>query len=154
MRWLSLAPSLPAAHVLVLLMCSGISTSFPPPDFPPNEVHPTDETHFQVASTPAISPPRLSNDDAIQGECEETGSCVAAAAATRGSPIGVDMPCCWLRAQVTWTIGATAPGSSGSPLIDTSSNKVVGVLTGGYTNCHDRTQSDYYGRLSVVRSSA
>lgn len=52
--------------------------------------------------------------------------------------------------QVTWTTGATLGGSSGSPLIDVATGRVVGVLTGGYSNCQDRTQSDYYGRLSVV----
>jgi hypothetical protein len=56
-----------------------------------------------------------------------------------------------LRIQVTWTTGATIGGSSGSPLIDLATGKVVGVLTGGYSNCQDRTQPDYYGRLSVVR---
>lgn len=56
--------------------------------------------------------------------------------------------------QVTWGNGATIGGSSGSPLIDVATQKVVGVLTGGYTNCHDRTQSDYYGRLSAVSAPA
>ena len=56
--------------------------------------------------------------------------------------------------QVTWGNGATIGGSSGSPLIDVTTQKVVGVLTGGYTNCHDRTQSDYYGRLSAVSAPA
>lgn len=78
----------------------GISGSFPRPDFPPNEVQPTQETHFQV----------------------------------------------------TWTRGATIGGSSGSPLIDVATNRVVGVLTGGYSSCQDRTQPDYYGRLSVVHA--
>lgn len=54
--------------------------------------------------------------------------------------------------QITWTNGATIGGSSGSPLIDTVTHKIVGVLTGGYTSCQDRTQSDYYGRLSAVGS--
>ena len=56
-----------------------------------------------------------------------------------------------LRMQVTWGNGATIGGSSGSPLIDTTTQKIVGVLTGGYTSCQDRTKSDYYGRLSAVR---
>lgn len=53
--------------------------------------------------------------------------------------------------QVTWGKGATIGGSSGSPLIDVTTQKIVGVLTGGYTSCRDRTKSDYYGRLSAVR---
>ncbi|EIE26769.1 hypothetical protein COCSUDRAFT_59280 [Coccomyxa subellipsoidea C-169] len=77
---------------------SGISLNFPKPNFPPSEVQPSDETHFQV----------------------------------------------------TWTTGATIGGSSGSPLIDVATNRIVGVLTGGYSNCQDRTQPDYYGRLSVA----
>ncbi|BDA50484.1 probable lysyl endopeptidase [Coccomyxa sp. Obi] len=77
---------------------SGISTSFPKPNFPPNEVQPTEETHFQV----------------------------------------------------TWTTGATIGGSSGSPLIDVANNRVVAVLTGGYSDCQHRTEPDYYGRLSVA----
>ena len=52
--------------------------------------------------------------------------------------------------QVTWTNGATASGSSGSPLIDLESGKVVGVLTGGFASCARRSQPDYYGRLSAV----
>ena len=55
--------------------------------------------------------------------------------------------------QVTWTTGATIGGSSGSPLIDVATNRVVGVLTGGFSDCQHRTQPDYYGRLSVVRTS-
>ncbi|CAL8467108.1 g6644 [Coccomyxa elongata] len=52
--------------------------------------------------------------------------------------------------QVTWTTGATVGGSSGSPLIDVNTGKVVGVLTGGYSSCDDRTMPDYFGRLSVA----
>ena len=52
--------------------------------------------------------------------------------------------------QVTWSNGATASGSSGSPLIDIDSRKVVGVLTGGFASCQDSTGPDYYGRLSAV----
>ena len=48
-----------------------------------------------------------------------------------------------------WGTGATVGGSSGSPLIDVASRKVVGVLTGGYSSCYDH-QGDYYGRLSAV----
>ena len=51
---------------------------------------------------------------------------------------------------MTWTNGATASGSSGSPLIDLESGKVVGVLTGGFASCATRSGPDYYGRLSAV----
>ena len=50
-----------------------------------------------------------------------------------------------------WSKGATAAGSSGSPLIDVGSGKVVGVLTGGFASCDDPMAPDYYGRLSAVR---
>lgn len=57
-----------------------------------------------------------------------------------------------LALQVIWSSGATASGSSGSPLIDVDSRKVVGVLTGGFASCQDRTGPDYYGRLSAVQA--
>ena len=52
--------------------------------------------------------------------------------------------------QVTWSNGATIGGSSGSPLINIETEKIVGVLTGGYTSCQDQTTSDYYGTLASV----
>ena len=52
--------------------------------------------------------------------------------------------------QITWWKGATASGSSGSPLIDLDTRKVVGVLTGGFASCAAPKQPDYYGRLSAV----
>lgn len=39
-------------RLFVVHMRSGISTSFPMPNFPPTEVQPTDKTHFQVIVTP------------------------------------------------------------------------------------------------------
>jgi hypothetical protein len=57
-----------------------------------------------------------------------------------------------MAAQVTWWHGSTASGSSGSPLIDMDTHKVVGVLTGGFSSCDTPKQPDYYGRLSAARS--
>ena len=51
--------------------------------------------------------------------------------------------------QVLWDTGATVGGSSGSPLIDAATRKVVGVLSGGYSSCYAH-QADFYGRLSAV----
>lgn len=52
--------------------------------------------------------------------------------------------------QVLWSKGATTSGSSGSPLIDMDTGKVVAVLTGGFASCSDPRAPDYYGRLSAV----
>ncbi len=52
---------------------------------------------------------------------------------------------------MTWTQGATEPGSSGAALIDMDSRRVVGVLTGGTTTCGAFSGADYFGKLSVVR---
>ena len=53
-------------------------------------------------------------------------------------------------AQIIWGTGATEGGSSGSPLIDADTDKVMGVLTGGFSNCDQPKAPDYYGRLSKV----
>ena len=54
--------------------------------------------------------------------------------------------------QVTWWKGVTSPGSSGSPLIDLDTQRVVGVLTGGLSTCATPNLPDYFGRLSAARS--
>jgi hypothetical protein len=45
-----------------------------------------------------------------------------------------------------WTIGSTAPGSSGSPLFDVD-NHVIGALSGGMSTCN-RPIDDFYFALS------
>lgn len=53
--------------------------------------------------------------------------------------------CFWAHVwNVPWDIGATAPGSSGSPVMDTS-HRVRGTLTGGPDNC-----TGQYGRFATA----
>lgn len=46
-------------------------------------------------------------------------------------PAGQIQPTDATHFQVSWTDGVTAPGSSGSALIDVDTGLVVGVLSGG-----------------------
>ena len=55
--------------------------------------------------------------------------------------------------QVSYAVGSTQGGSSGAPLIDYQSQRVVGVLSGGHASCDDPSQYDYYGRLAVASPS-
>ncbi|BDA50643.1 probable lysyl endopeptidase at N-terminal half [Coccomyxa sp. Obi] len=63
-------------------------------------------------------------------------------------PAGEVQPTPRTHFQVIWTQGSTQGGSSGSPLIDTKTRRVVGVLTGGLSTCDTRGSPDYFGRLS------
>ena len=45
-----------------------------------------------------------------------------------------------------WDFGTTEPGSSGSPLFD-DKGRIVGQLTGGYSECGGDQGPDYYGRF-------
>ena len=47
-----------------------------------------------------------------------------------------------------WDIGATAGGSSGSPLFD-ANNQIIGCLTGGASTC-SKPNNDYYYALSAA----
>ncbi|GAH60973.1 unnamed protein product, partial [marine sediment metagenome] len=46
--------------------------------------------------------------------------------------------------KVDWDIGATEPGSSGSPLFD-QNKRVIGQLSGGYSACGASDMRDWYG---------
>lgn len=50
--------------------------------------------------------------------------------------------------QVTWDVGTTEGGSSGSPLFN-SNNKVIGQLKGGYAACDNLNGKDWYGKFDV-----
>ena len=60
----------------------------------------------------------------------------------------------WTRAQdqgdETW--GTTEPGSSGSPIYN-STGKIIGQLYGGAASCSNRSGPDYYGRMDVSMNS-
>lgn len=52
--------------------------------------------------------------------------------------------------QVLWGQGTTEPGSSGSPLMVTESQLLIGQLYGGYASCTLRNCPDYFGRFDTV----
>lgn len=54
--------------------------------------------------------------------------------------------------QATWTLGITAGGSSGSALLDRTSRRVIGFLSGGLSFCDGTVPNgewDCYGKLAV-----
>lgn len=50
--------------------------------------------------------------------------------------------------QSTWSDGTTEPGSSGSPLFN-SSQQIIGQLWGGCASCSNLFTPDYYGRFDL-----
>ncbi len=50
---------------------------------------------------------------------------------------------------IRWSSGVTEPGSSGSPLFN-SSREVIGQLYGGAASCNFPTGRDYYGRFNAT----
>ncbi len=50
--------------------------------------------------------------------------------------------------RVTWNLGTTEGGSSGSPLIN-NAHRIIGQLHGGYASCSAQTQPDWYGKFNV-----
>ena len=51
--------------------------------------------------------------------------------------------------EVQWYAGVTEPGSSGSPLFLSSTQRIIGQLYGGGSSCSAPLDSDYYGRFDV-----
>ena len=49
--------------------------------------------------------------------------------------------------QVTWSLGTTEGGSSGSPLVIAATGQIIGQLWGGYASCGTPIAPDYYGRF-------
>jgi hypothetical protein len=49
--------------------------------------------------------------------------------------------------QVTWNLGTTEPGSSGSPVAIAATGQVIGQLWGGDASCSLPAAPDYYGRF-------
>ncbi len=54
------------------------------------------------------------------------------------------------RFYIQWAQGTTEPGSSGSPLLLTSTQQFVGQLHGGYASCSSPLSLDDYGRFDVT----
>lgn len=52
--------------------------------------------------------------------------------------------------EVTWNAGTTEPGSSGSPLMRSATQQIIGQLWGGDASCATPTAPDYYGRFDIT----
>jgi hypothetical protein len=52
--------------------------------------------------------------------------------------------------EVVWQAGTTESGSSGSPLLLTGTQRIVGQLWGGYAACSEPDEPDYFGRFDVT----
>lgn len=52
--------------------------------------------------------------------------------------------------QATWYAGTTEAGSSGSPLMVASTQRIIGQLYGGYASCSTPQCPDYFGRFDVT----
>lgn len=48
---------------------------------------------------------------------------------------------------VQWSSGVTEPGSSGSPLFESATQRIIGQLWGGYSSCSAPNDPDAYGRF-------
>ncbi len=52
--------------------------------------------------------------------------------------------------EVLWSNGTTEGGSSGSPLFNQGTQRVIGQLYGGHASCLARNEPDYFGRFDVT----
>lgn len=53
----------------------------------------------------------------------------------------------WQSTQTDW--GVTEGGSSGSPIFDETTKRIVGTLTGGGASCSNQSAPDVYGRFDI-----
>src|SRR5690606_6020270 len=49
--------------------------------------------------------------------------------------------------EVTWELGVTEGGSSGSPIVQADTRAFLGALWGGFAACNASIMADYYGRF-------
>ncbi|MFM1921815.1 MAG: hypothetical protein RLZZ303_3449 [Candidatus Hydrogenedentota bacterium] len=52
--------------------------------------------------------------------------------------------------EVIWNDGTTEPGSSGSPMLLTATQQIIGQLWGGGASCSNLSAPDYYGRFDIT----
>lgn len=52
--------------------------------------------------------------------------------------------------EITYNLGTTEPGSSGSPIMLTATQQIIGQLWGGSASCSLPDAPDYYGRFDVT----
>lgn len=52
--------------------------------------------------------------------------------------------------EVVWSDGTTEPGSSGSPMLLTATQQIIGQLWGGGASCSNLSAPDYYGRFDIT----
>jgi len=69
-----------------------------------------------------------------------------------GNLTNVDNPHSAYFHEVTWHDGTTEPGSSGSPLMLTATQQIIGQLWGGFASCAFPLEPDYYGRFNITYS--
>ncbi|MBI1317554.1 MAG: hypothetical protein GC168_01210 [Candidatus Hydrogenedens sp.] len=73
---------------------------------------------------------------------------------SHGELTDTDNPFSSLYHEVTWAQGTTEPGSSGSPLMLTATQQIIGQLWGGGASCSFPFDPDYYGRFDKSYTTA
>ncbi|MCA1903165.1 MAG: serine protease [Candidatus Hydrogenedens sp.] len=71
-----------------------------------------------------------------------------------GHKTNTDNPYSSLYHEVTWDEGTTEPGSSGSPLMLTGTQQIIGQLWGGGASCDTPEEPDYFGRFNITYNLA